>query len=112
MGALDRSLMTLNHDDSYILISEKLFEIKGLSCLEFYILARLRADECEAEEVFMLDQRLIVGESDDDAEEQPSSDTSHIGLWESAPIDYLDQPMVLEALLNLEKKGLITISRN
>lgn len=112
-NGLDRNFITLNHDErnGYILISENLMNASGLTCLEHHILLNLSPEENEAEHVFMLEVPFLICGPDGPTKEQQEADVPEITISQSAPLDYLDQPKVLEALLSLEKKGHIVISR-
>lgn len=113
-STLDRNFINFNHDDrsGYMLVSEDLLERPGLTCLEFHILIRIRASGNEAEEMFMLDIPFMICGPSGPTQAQLDAKMPDVTLCESAPIDYLDQNKVLEALINLETKGLIIINRN
>ncbi len=111
---LDHSSISFNHDDrdTYMLFSESLLETNGLSCLEFHILIKLFREGNDIQDLFMLDFPFLICGSEGLTQEQLDAEPPEATLYESAPLEYLDQPKVLEAILNLEKKGLIIISRD
>lgn len=114
LAALDRSYMTFNHDDhnGYVLISENLMETAGLSCLEFHIYIRLGLGENEMQSVLMLDLPFIICGPGGPSNRQLETEAPETKLFESAPLEYLNQQNVLDAILSLEAKGLIIIERN
>ncbi len=112
-SSLDHNYISLNHNDAYgyKLISEQMLSQKSLNCLEFHILINLHFEENSMENVLMLDVPFMVCGMGGPTEEQLAAEAPEITLYDSAPIEYLDQPKVLEAILSLEKKGHIKICR-
>lgn len=110
----DRENITFNHNDreSYVLLSEFIMNMPGMTCLEHFIFSRLYPGQNEAEQVFMLDIPFLIVGPGGLSEEQLSATPPPITLFKGAPYEFDDQQKVLEALLSLESKGLITITRN
>ena len=108
----DRDNISFNGDHGYTLLSDDLLLMGGLSCLEYHIFINLYPEKSDLVDALMSNIPFIICGPGGPTQKQKDMETTPPKLDESAPIEYLDQPKVLEAILSLEKKGHITIIRN